>query len=96
MSEYGLQIARADGTIVFDSRNAQGGVFVSIETLAGGSSGTKTYTGSDIAGTTLRYQIHGAGSHDFSIGNDGSGNPTLTYTARAGGSVSSYLTVWAQ
>lgn len=93
---FGLQVWRADGVLVFDSTQAQGGVYLGTITCPAGVSGSTTFTGADINGRTLRYQICLAGGHDFAVSNDGSGNPVLTFTVRAGsGDRPSTLILWA-
>lgn len=76
---YGLQIRNAAGTIVYDSRDSMGGLFIEYLTLAYGSGGGKTYPGLDVAGKTLRWQVIQSGCHlNFTAMTD-AGQPRITW-----------------
>lgn len=76
---FGINIANAVGTIVFNS-DTIGGVYVETLSVAYGNTGSKTYT--DYPGRTLRiFQLSTYGCHTFTTSVDGSGYPVFSWTA---------------
>ena len=94
---YGLQIYKSDGvTLLFDSSQVVGGVFLGQETFTSASSGTYTYPQTWLTNRTLRAQIVQAGNHTIVYDMNGA-QPRVTWTAYSTSKPRATIyTLWAQ
>lgn len=80
MSDFGIQIFRANGSVAIDSTN-KAGVYIETLSLVGNNSGSKVYTAIP-AGYMYHILSNCNGyAHTISIGDDGAGHAKITWTA---------------
>lgn len=90
MPNYGTALYKANGSTPLINQGLAGGsLYLATVSVAAGSSQTFTYA--DVpGGAYLRVMLVQAGGHSFSIGTNGSGQATVTFSANG---TSSYATI---
>lgn len=82
MSDFGIQIFRANGSVAIDSTN-KAGVYIETLSLVGNNSGSKVYSAIP-AGYLYHILTNCNGkAHTISIGDDGTGQAKITWTANS-------------